>query len=351
VAFYRELIDLLNAAGITLAITLFHWDLPQKLEDQGGWLNRATVDAFEAYARFVFKEFAAEVGYWITFNEPWVTTFAGYWLGSMAPGRTDMNEALEATHHILLAHGRAVGAFRDLQIPAKIGITLELFLALPATDSEADQRAAEMINLSHHGWFADPIYKGEYPKAVCDAYVKHGFRLPPVEAGDMEIIHQPLDFLGLNYYNSDVWKYDANGWGPYEATKVPPEAEKFACHDWRPDGLYLLLCRLRDRYGCPTIIITENGHYADDFVNHRGEINDESRIEYIYQHLAACRRAINEGVKLAGYFVWSFLDDYEWGQFGRMGLVYVDFQTLERRVKRSGRWYSECISRRTFSLP
>jgi len=350
-AFYKDLVRRLKEAGIQPAVTLYHWDLPQALEDEGGWTNPDTAVHFEAYARLLFHELGADVSHWITFNEPWVTAFCGYWLGSKAPGKKDFNSALGAIHTILRSHGRAVTAFREMECPGRIGITLDLFLGLPATQSPADQRAAEMINQSHHGWFADPIFKGAYPGLVADQYRQHGYAVPEMTAADRDLIQQPIDFLGLNYFNSDTWRYDPKGWAPYDATRVEPEETLLLNPDWRPDGLALLLKRLHRDYAGTTIFITENGLESADYVNHRGEVNDDARIEYIYRHLAACRQAMDAGVKLKGYMVWSFMDDYEWGEFGRMGLVHVNFKTLERTIKRSGTWYRDGIARHRFALP
>lgn len=349
-AFYKNLVRRLREAGIQPAVTIYHWDLPQALEDAGGWTNPDTAVHFEAYARLLFHELGGEVSHWITFNEPWVTAFCGYWLGSMAPGKKDFNSALAAIHTILLGHGRAVQAFREMQCPGKIGLTLDLFLGLPASPSPDDQRAAEMINQSHHGWFADPIFKGAYPALVADQYRKHGYVVPELTAADRTLIRQPIDFLGLNYYNSDTWRYDPKGWAPYEAAKVEPAERLLLNPAWRPDGLLLLLKRLHRDYAGIEILITENGLESENFVNHRGEISDDARIEYIYQHLAACREAVDSGVNLKGYIVWSFLDDYEWGRFGRMGLVHVNFKTLARTIKKSGYWYRDCIAGRRFVL-
>ena len=351
VAFYQDLVRRLKTAGIRPAVTIYHWDLPQALEDEGGWANPAMADHFEAYARLLFRELGGEVSHWITFNEPWVTAFCGYWLGSMAPGKKDFNTALAAIHTILRSHGRAVQAFREMKCPGKIGITLDLFLGLPASQSPDDQRAAEMINQSHHGWFADPIFKGAYPEMVVAQYRKNGYAVPEMTAADRALIQQRIDFLGLNYYNTDTWRYDPKGWAPYDATKVEPEETLLLNPDWRPDGLLLLLKRLHRDYAGIDIIITENGLESEDFVNHRGKINDHARIEYIYQHLAACREAMNSGVNLRGYIVWSFLDDYEWGKFGRMGLVHVNFKTLRRTIKKSGYWFRDSIARHRFTLP
>ncbi len=351
-AFYQDLVARLKAAGIRPAVTLYHWDLPQALEDEGGWANPETAAHFETYARTLFEHLGADVAYWITFNEPWVTTLAGYWLGSMAPGKKDLNTALAAAHNILRAHGRAVGAFREMKCPGRIGITLDLFLGRPATPDPGDQRAAEMINQSHLNWFADPIFKGTYPDMVVEQYRRHGYAVPAMTDGDRRLIRQPVDFVGVNYYNSDTWRHDPKGgWAPYEATRVEPAETRALNPDWHPEGLTLLLQRLHRDYAGIDLLVTENGLVWSDFVNNRGVVQDDARIEFLYRHLAACRRALELGVNLRGYIVWSFLDDYEWGSFGRLGLVHVDFQTLKRTIKQSGYWYRDSIARNRFALP
>jgi beta-glucosidase len=348
--FYKELVRLLKENDIIPAITLFHWDLPQKLQEEGGWTNPQIAHNFEQFARLMFKELGNDVGYWITFNEPWVTCFMGYAIGGHPPGIKDFSQALLASHHILLAHSRAVKAFRELQLTGKIGITLDLFMGFAEKDHPEDMRAAEMINQSHHGWYADPILKGHYPEMVWEQYKKQKIQLPEIKSGDLETIRQPIDFLGLNYYNADTWVHDPKGWWPYEATQIKPEDQKYKLPCWRPDGLLALLKRLHAAYDGIPILITENGYFGDDFVNHKKEVNDEARIEYIFRHLEACKQALDAGVNLKGYMVWSFLDDYEWGDYGRMGLVYVNYKTQERIIKKSGTWYAEGI-RHGFQLP
>lgn len=350
--FYKDLVKRLREADIEPIVTLYHWDLPQKLQDQGGWANRATADAFEHYASTMFRELGDQVNWWTTFNEPWVTCFMGYWIGRFAPGIKDLPTALKCTHTILLAHGKAVKALREINPKAKIGITLDLQMAVPADpQNPEDVQTAQLINDSHHAWFADPIFFGRYPENVLKRYQEEKIELPEIKSGDMEIISQPMDYLGLNFYNTETFrKAKDKGWWPYQAESVPDDKSIFLDRSIDASGLYTLLKYLDQRYNHSPILITENGCSNDDFVNQNKEIHDEVRIEYVYQHLKMCRKALNEGIKLLGYTNWSFLDDYEWGQFGRMGMVYVDFQTQERIIKKSGYWFGNCIKQNEFSL-
>ena len=341
VAHYRDLLRTLKEAGIKPLITLYHWDLPQKLQDQGGWTNRATADAFEAYARYCFQQFDEPGVVWTTFNEPWVTCFVGYQYGNHPPGIRDISSALLATHHILLAHGKAVKALRETGSKSEIGITLDLQMALPGSDKPEDIAAAERENRAHHTWFADPIYKGAYPKDIWNWYKDRGVVLPEVSATDLVTINQPINFLGLNYYYTQPMGHDSGNW-PLEVKSITTDAKKYHRPRWDPDGLHTLLVRLYRDYGAP-ILITENGLSDNDYLNLHGEVEDDARIDYLYRHLKACRQAMDEGVNLIGYTVWSFIDDYEWGDYGRMGLVYVDYETMERTVKKSGWWYGEGI--------
>lgn len=350
--FYKNLVRLLKANGIVPIVTLFHWDLPQKLEDQGGWANRATVDAFENFAITMFRELGSDVTWWTTFNEPWVTCFMGYWLGKFAPGIKDLPTALQCTHNILLAHGKAVKAIRGINPAAKIGITLDLQMALPADpDNPDDVRVTQCLNDSHHAWFADPIFFGRYPADVVELYSREQIKLPEILPGDMEIINQPVDYLGLNFYHTETFKMVKNGgWWPYFVERIDNENDLILEKEVDATGLYTLLKYLDNRYNHTRILITENGTTTNDFINNRGEINDEYRIEYIFKHLQMCRKAMEEGVNLIGYSNWSFLDDYEWGEFGRMGMIYVDFKTQERILKKSGYWYARCIRENAFHL-
>ncbi len=352
VDFYKDIVRLLKESGIEPIVTLFHWDLPQKLEDKGGWANRETADAFENYAATMYKELGSDVTYWTTFNEPWVTCFMGYWLGSYAPGITDLPTALRCTHNILLAHGKAVKALRGINPKAKIGITLDLQMAIPNDPSNSeDVKAAQVINDSHHAWFADPIFFGKYPQNIVDLYKNEKVEVPVILPGDMEIINQPIDYLGLNYYNSMKYKMAKDkGWWPYKADRVQGERRSNMERSIDASGLYTLLKYLDAKYNHTKILITENGTSDNVFINHKGQINDEYREEYIFKHLQVCRKAMDDGVNLIGYINWSFLDDYEWGGFGRMGMVYVNFQTQERIIKNSGYWFGKCIKEKSFYL-
>lgn len=334
---------MLHDQGIKPNVTLYHWDLPQNLQDKGGWANRQTADYFAQYARYMFEQLGNRVPLWATHNEPWVSTFVGHWLGNMAPGIKDLSTALLVSHNMLLAHGKAVKAFRQTGNKGEIGITLDLQYVKPATDSKEDQLAADIVNHSHHAWFADPILKGEYPADIWQIYKKQGLVLPKIKEGDLQTISQPIDFLGLNYYYTDWFKKveDKEGWWPYGVSSVKSETH--------PEGLYDLLQYLHKRYN-KKIIITENGKSINDEVpDAAGKINDTERIKYVYEHLKMCRKAIDNGVNLAGYYIWSFLDDYEWDDFGRMGLVYIDYDTMKRTIKKSGHWYANGI-KNGFSL-
>jgi len=350
--FYKDLVKLLKENEIEPIVTLFHWDLPQKLEDKGGWANRETADAFENYATTMFKELGSDVTWWTTFNEPWVTCFMGYWIGDYAPGKKDLPTALQCTHNILLAHGKAVKALRKINSKAKIGITLDLQMALPVdpTNSE-DLKAAQIINNSHHAWFADPIFFGKYPKDIIELYKKQKVSLPEIQPGDMELINQKIDYLGLNFYNTESFKMsDGKGWWPYKVESVKDDKKLYMDKSIDASGLYIILKYLDHKYNHTKILITENGCFNEDYVNQKGEVNDEIRIEYIYKHLEMCKKAMDEGVDLIGYTNWSFLDDYEWGDFGRMGMVYVNFKTQERIIKKSGYWYARCIKENAFNI-
>ena len=352
--FYKDLVRLLKENNIEPIVTLFHWDLPQKLEDKGGWANRETIDAFENYATTMFKALGTDVTWWTTFNEPWVTCFMGYWLGRYAPGKKDLPTALQCTHNILVAHGKAVKAIRTINPKAKIGITLDLHMAVPADPENTDYvAAAQIVNDSHHAWFADPVYFGKYPQNIVELYSREKVALPVILPGDMEIIRQPIDYLGLNYYYTDRFKLakeKGKGWWPYGVETPINEKAIYLDKSIDTTGLYNLLVYLDHKYPHPEILITENGCWTEDFINHKGEVNDEYRIEYVFQHIKMCKQAIDLGVKVIGYTNWCFLDDYEWSVFGRMGMVYVDFKTQKRIIKKSGYWYSECIQSNRFQL-
>jgi len=347
--FYINLIKLLVDNGIKPAVTLYHWDLPQKLQDIGGWANKAVIDYYEQYAEYVFKELGSMVPIWITHNEPWVVSFEGNWQGVIAPGITDFSTALLVSHNLLVSHGRAVRLYRKMGFKGEIGITLNLVPMYPASQSEEDIEAAKRGDGFYNRWFLDPIFKGAYPSDMLEWYSQRVV-VPEITREDLEIINTPIDFLGVNYYSSGHVKAEPGIW-PLDAINVPTGRDK-TDSGWEinPQGLYDLLVRLHKDYKGIKIMITENGAAFNDIINREGNIEDDCRLDYLYRHFVEAHRAIQDGVNLKGYYVWSFLDNFEWadGYTKRFGLVYVDYATQKRILKRSGRWYREVIKNNGF---
>jgi len=339
--FYDRLVDELLANGIEPFVTLYHWDLPQALEDLGGWPVRDTMEAFTEYVEVVVGRLGDRVHYWITQNEPWVISWLGYGLGVHAPGRANEEEALAAAHHVLLSHGRAAEVLRRDAPAAEVGITIDLVPMYPLTDSETDVEAARHSDGFRNRWFLDPVLRGAYPKDMLEQYADI---LPTVVDGDMQTIAAPLDFLGVNYYTRSIIRAGSNGTAP---TAVPADGAEHTEMDWEvyPDGLSDLLLRLRDDYELPPLYITENGAAFPD-ARQNGSVPDTQRVSYLDRHLGALAHAIEQGVAVRGYFVWSLLDNFEWafGYTRRFGIVYVDFQTLERVPKASYDWYRDFIA-------
>lgn len=337
--FYDRLVDTLLAAGITPYATLYHWDLPQPLQDAGGWPNRATIDAFLKYTDVITHRLGDRVKNWMTINEPLVIAYLGYWFGIHAPGIRDMKAGFQAAHHVLLAHGQAVPIIRANSPNSRAGIVLNPNWVDPASDSDADKAAAHIADGFNNRWFLDPVLKGEYPADILNIL---GDNAPKVDDGDLKAISVPIDFLGINYYTRAVVAYDPTQEGGQRWEH--PEGE-YTAMDWEvyPLGLYNLLMRLKNEYNAPPLYITENGAAYEDVVTPDGEICDERRQAYLESHLAACHRAIQDGVPLKGYFVWSLLDNFEWayGYSRRFGITYVDYTTLKRTLKQSGEWYSK----------
>lgn len=349
IEFYRTLIKLLRENGIEPAVTMYHWDLPQKLQDHGGWANRDIVDHFEHYARFIFKELGDLVSSWITFNEPWCTGFAGYWYGVHAPGITDFSTALLAIHHVLLSHGKAVKLYREMGYKGQIGITLNLSPYYPHSDSKLNRETAIRGDGFFNRWFLDPLFKGKYPADMVKFYSKKVV-LPEIKKGDMELINTPADFLGVNYYSTSHVVHDSSEW-PLEGKGLPTGRDRTAM-DWEinPDGLYDLLVRLHKDYDGVKIYVTENGAAFNDMINREGKVEDDNRVDYLYRHFEAAYKAMKNGVNLAGYYVWSFMDNFEWafGYEKRFGIVYVDYKTQKRTLKKSALWYKEVIKNNGF---
>ena len=334
--FYDRLVDSLCAANITPFLTLYHWDLPQALQDEGGWMERSLSFAFADYAALMVKRLGDRVKHWATFNEPAVTAFAGHLWGGHAPGVQDLRSAHQVAHHLLLAHGLAVQTIRSVDPGAEVGIVLNLWPAEPETDSAADAAAARQSWEQSETLFMDPLFKGHYPLT---AYETLEDDLPAVQDGDLALIAQKLDFLGINYYSRAV----VNTGG---RVKRVPGAE-YTEMDWEvhAPALRRLLVQVSREYDLPPLYITENGAAFADEVSADGQVHDPRRLDYLKQHFIQARLAMQDGVDLRGYFVWSLLDNFEWsfGYTKRFGLVRVDYETLERTVKDSGKWYAQVI--------
>ncbi len=341
--FYSRLVDGLLKLEIEPYITLYHWDLPQKLQDEGGWVSRTTADAFVEYADLVSRALGDRVKNWITLNEPWVSAFLGYYIGHHAPGHTDLHEALAASHHLLLAHGQAVPILRQNCPNAKVGITLNLTPQVPASPSVADRIATTSADGYINRFFLDPLVGRGYPQ---DMINETEDKMTFIQDGDLSIISTPIDFLGVNYYTRGIVRSEKIS----EAENAPRttiRGNEITEMDWEvyPEGLYKTLGRLYFDYDFPAIYITENGAAFPDQVGAEGEVHDPARLSYIQRHLQQTQRAIEAGVPVKGYFAWSLMDNFEWG-FGyskRFGLIHVDYQTQKRTFKSSAQWYEQVI--------
>jgi beta-glucosidase len=344
--FYERIVDELLANDIEPYVTLYHWDLPQALEDAGGWPARDTVEAFTEYVEAVAARLGDRVSNWITQNEPWVVSWLGYGLGIHAPGRRSPADALAAAHHVLLAHGRAAEVLRREAPRARVGVTVDLYPMYPETDSDADSHAARLLDGSRNRWFLEPVLGLGYPADMLEHYRAI---LPAIEEGDLDTIGAPLDFLGVNYYSRAVVRAGTDPGAPVQLDVPGVERTQMGWEVY-PEGLKDLLVRMQRDYELPDVYITENGAaYPDTRTN--GSVADPSRISYLERHLGALRDAISEGVPVRGYFLWSLLDNFEWA-FGfsrRFGIVYVDFDTLERVPKDSFLWYRDLIAAQSAS--
>ncbi len=341
--FYSRLVDSLLEAGIVPYITLYHWDLPQALQDEGGWPARKVVDAFAEYADVVSRALGDRVEKWITLNEPWVSAFVGYRDGRHAPGHTDLAEALAASHHLLLAHGKAVPVIRSNCSDADIGITLNLSPQEPASPSAADRKESAWVDGYLNRWFLDPLVGRGYPMDITTGF---GNPMECVKAGDLDLIAVPVDFLGVNYYARGIARSTEISEADNEPRTVFP-SDEITDMGWEvyPQGLYNILGRLHFDYEFPAIYITENGAAFADEVDRDGHVDDPARLDYIKRHLEMVQKAIQNGVPVHGYFAWSLLDNFEWafGYSKRFGLVFVDFDTQRRIPKSSSKWYREVI--------
>jgi beta-glucosidase len=342
--FYDRLVDEILEQKIEPYLCLFHYDLPQALQDKGGWPNRDSAYAFAEYASSMAEHFSDRVKVWMTHNEPWVAAMAGYFSGEHAPGIKEPVTGFKALHHIFLSHGLAAEAIRAAaKQPVKIGITLNLNPVHPASDSKKDRAAAQRMDTALNRLQLDPLLKGSSPiqEFTLGKLLSHGI----VKPGDLEKIHT-LDLLGVNYYTRTVAKYDSK-FPVVSAVQTRPEGNEYSgMWEIYPEGIYEILLRIWNDYQpqCE-IMVTENGVPVPDGLDFDGRVRDERRIRYLKNHLFQVQRAMADGVPVQGYFHWTLMDNFEWahGYEPRFGLVYVDFKTLKRTVKDSGRWFAKVI--------
>jgi beta-glucosidase len=341
--FYGRLVDALLDAGVQPLINLFHWDLPQALQDRGGFANPAVSDWFAEYAALLASSLGDRVSDWMTFNEPAVFAFLGHAEGVHAPGLRDWPTAMRVADNQLRAHARAAGAIRGLVRNARIGVAIDVNQVAPATDSERDRLAAEQWSSARDGWFLDPLFGRGYPSLGLDVHRQaghlDGVDLVAPPAGD-------LDYLGVNYYRRDSVRALSDRAFDWEIGAVPGSDQTQMGWHVAPDGLRDALIELDRVYAPPEIVVSENGAAYPDVVEPDGSVHDVDRIEYLARHVAAASEALQAGVPLTGYHVWSFLDNYEWsfGYTRRFGLVHVDFDTQRRTPKDGARWYRELIA-------
>lgn len=362
--FYRRLVDGLLARGIEPVVTLYHWDLPQALQDQGGWEARSTAERFADYAGLVAGALGDSVSRWITLNEPWVAAWLGYGVGLHAPGVADLGAAARAHHHLLLGHGLALSALRStLGSDREIGIALNMACVDPASDDPADVEAARIADAQMNRSFADPVFGRGYSQEIGPFSEVWSDPQGPVRAGDLELIAAPVDFLGINTYNPRMVgalsgaaaskrgsilgrSDDAMAFG-MPLAEVEREGVEATAMGWPivPEAMTRLLLRVHRDYGVP-VFVTENGMAGYDYATPEGAVEDPERIAYLDGHIAAVGRAIEAGVEVRGYFVWSLLDNFEWsyGYSQRFGIVYVDYPTSTRIPKASARWYRDLIA-------
>jgi len=342
-AFYERLVDALLENGIEPLATLYHWDLPAALDDRGGWLNPDIADWFAEYASIVYRKLDGRVKKWATLNEPWVVTDGGYLHGALAPGHRNRFEAPIASHHLLRAHGAAVKAYRA-EGKHEVGIVVNLEPKYPASDSAEDRAAVQRADAYMNRQYLDPVFRGEYPAELTEIF---GEAWPQWPAEDFELIRQPIDFLGVNYYTRNVTQHDAKAW-PLKASPVKQNAT-YTETGWEvfAQGLTDTLTWVKDRYGNPPVYITENGSAFYDPPMVEGETHEDPlRVDYLRKHLRAVHKAIAAGCDVRGYMAWSLLDNLEWslGFSKRFGIVHVDFTTQKRTPKTSARVYADVIA-------
>ncbi len=341
--FYDRLVDGLLEREIVPFVTLYHWDLPQVLQDDGGWANRDTTNAFADYASVVARRLGDRVRHWITHNEPQVVTNDGYARGRKAPGVRDESLVAPVSHHLLLSHGLATQALRAFGRPGmQVGITLNLAEVEPATDKAEDVEATTLLDGLRNRWYLDPLFRGGYPE---DAQAVQPIPAGLIQAGDMELIAAPLDFLGVNYYSHARARASKSG-GSMPETLPPQGTLTGAGWEVYPQGLTDILLRLHRDYQPRALYVTENGAAYDDVLTPGDEVHDRERANFLREHFLAAREALAQGVPLHGYFVWSLMDNFEWqdGYTRRFGLVYIDYPTQRRILKDSAYLFIETVA-------
>jgi beta-glucosidase len=341
VKFYTDILDELKRKNIKAFVTLYHWDLPQHLEDEGGWLNRKTAYAFEQYVELITNAFGTRVYSYATLNEPFCSAFLGYEIGIHAPGLVGKQYGKKAAHHLLLAHGLGMNVLNKTSPNTQNGIVLNFTPAYPLTDNQQDIDSAKYADDYLNQWYMKPIMDGKYPDIINQLPSDH---LPDIHPGDMELISQPIDYLGINFYTRQVYK--AHPTDIYEPIAPTGPLTDMGWEIY-PQSFTDLLVSLNKTYTLPPIYITENGAAMPDTYNN-GEVNDLDRLNYYNDHLNAVHNAIEQGVVIDGYFAWSLMDNFEWaeGYLKRFGIVYVDYKTQQRTIKNSGLAYKELISKR-----
>lgn len=351
--FYRRLCDALIDKGITPVATLYHWDLPQALQDRGGWPNPESVEWFARYAARAKEALGDLVRTWSTFNEPWCTAFLGHSAGEHAPGVTDPGQAYVVAHHLMLAHHEAIAVMRDVEpnTDDRLGIVLNLIPAWPADDTPESARAAASVDAIQNELFLGAVFEGSYPEEILGYHRQYGVA-DKIDLGRLGEAVQPIDFLGVNYYNVNHIRHELGApampaWpGPHDAAFARPPGELTEM-GWgvEPEGLTWMLERVSNRLeGLPLMIMENGAAYPDEIVG--GAISDQKRIEYIRSHIDAIRDARDRGADVVGYFLWSLLDNFEWarGYSKLFGIVHVDRHTMKRTVKASGRWYQRFLA-------
>jgi beta-glucosidase len=344
-AFYDRLVDGLVARNIAPMVTLYHWDLPQGLQDLGGWAHRDTAERFAEYATIVHARLGDRVSQWLTLNEPYCSAFVGHLEGRHAPGIRNEAVALTTVHHLLLGHGLAMQALRAAGVSSGLGITCNLTSPHPASDAPEDMAACARLDLYENRLFLEPLFRGEYPDDAAE-YYKNVSDFSFVHDGDLKIISEPMDYFGVNYYERHLVQADpadpVRGW-----QRVPAANPTIVGIGIHPEGLREILNRLHREYTQVPLFVTETGIALHDYVDPSGEVNDQERIAFYEGHIRAVHQAIADGVDVRGIAPWSFMDNYEWawGYGYRFGMYYVDYGTQRRSPKASARWYKEVIGR------